>query len=777
MDEAARLHSLAEYEILDTLPEEGFDDVTKLAAQLCKTPVALIAFVDADRVWVKSRLGTDLHEVERAVALCGYAITTTGLVIEDVLSDDRFRGSAAAAKGYRSYVGVPLISPEGHHVGTLAVLDQVPRRFEAPELEALRALARQVMSNLELSKALRRQQLKTEELLQRKVVFRSLIENLNEIIFQTDIEGRWTYLSPAWNEVLGYSPAESLGAVFLDYVHPEDRHVNVEKFRLLLNREKDYCRHQVRYRRSDGEYRWVEVFARLTLDSAGKVSGTTGTLTDIHEKRLTEEHLRQEKDRLESITNHFGDVIWISDQPKNNIIYISPSFEAVWEQSCDALYANPYLFFQAIHPEDQPRIMKAFEKQPLGTYDEIYRIVTPAGEVKWIQDKAFPIRRPDGTVYRITGISRDITERIKFEEALRDQREKFETIVNNIPLFLTIYDKQGQFEWANPAFETVLGWSVEEARSRNLLNDFYPDPDRRQEVINFMSSPRHDQWMVFDTTTKAGAVIPTSWMNVRLSSGRCIGIGLDISTQRQQEKLIREQQAKIVAAAKMSSLGEMAGGVAHEINNPLTIILGNTQILKRLAELGAAKPADISEVCGKIDLTVTRIAKIISGLKTFARDGSRDPFETANLGTIVGETLGFCEARFKNNRVRLLVEPFEDEIHLECRSVEISQVLLNLLNNAFDAVVNGPDPWVRLEIRTGQELVEIVIEDSGPGIPPQIREKIMQPFFTTKEVGKGTGLGLSLSKGLVESHRGALVLDAEAPNTKFRIRLPKRQAS
>ncbi len=219
----------------------------------------------------------------------------------------------------------------------------------------------------------------------------------------------------------------------------------------------------------------------------------------------------------------------------------------------------------------------------------------------------------------------------------------------------------------------------------------------------------------------------------------------------------------------------MAAGVAHEINNPLTIIMGNTQILKQFAKMNELSASDVLNMCSKIDNTVVRIAKIVSGLKTFARDGSKDPFEKINLSKLIEETLSFCEARFKSHQVKMIVEKIDPELELDCRSIQMSQVLLNLLNNAFDAVSSNQNSWVKISVEASANNVILCVEDSGPGIPVAIQDKIMEPFFTTKEVGKGTGLGLSLCKGLIESQNGTLELDTGAAHTKFVLKLPKTQ--
>ncbi|NJK28384.1 MAG: PAS domain S-box protein, partial [Coleofasciculaceae cyanobacterium SM2_3_26] len=122
--------------------------------------------------------------------------------------------------------------------------------------------------------------------------YRSVVDNLTEVIFQTNAEGIWTFLNPAWEEITGFSVAESLGTCFLDYVHLDDRQVNLEKFQPLIERKKDFCRHQVRYLTKDGGFRWIEVFARLTLGDRGEILGTSGTLNDVTEVRQSEAWIR-----------------------------------------------------------------------------------------------------------------------------------------------------------------------------------------------------------------------------------------------------------------------------------------------------------------------------------------------------------------------------------------------------------------------------------------------------------------------------------------------------
>jgi C4-dicarboxylate-specific signal transduction histidine kinase len=170
--------------------------------------------------------------------------------------------------------------------------------------------------------------------------------------------------------------------------------------------------------------------------------------------------------------------------------------------------------------------------------------------------------------------------------------------------------------------------------------------------------------------------------------------------------------------------------------------------------------------------TANRITKIIKSMRHLAREGSRDKVRPTRVAKILEETLEVCKERFRDHAVNLLLPAVDPDVSVSCREVQIAQVLLNLLQNAFDAVMEQQEKWVRLEVAVEDDSVIFSVTDSGPGIPPELRTRIMEPFFTTKEVGKGTGLGLSLSRTIVEEHGGSLELREEAGHPCFFFRLP-----
>ena len=235
---------------------------------------------------------------------------------------------------------------------------------------------------------------------------------------------------------------------------------------------------------------------------------------------------------------------------------------------------------------------------------------------------------------------------------------------------------------------------------------------------------------------------------------------------------LSDQQQMSVQVAKMSALGEMAGGVAHEINTPLGAIMLNAELL---AVQLKDDPDKLESAESIIDI-VNRISKIIHGLKRFARNDVNDEMQKAFARNIVTDTLNLCRERFKSHGITIHVADFDDSYGFRCRPEQISQVLLNLLNNSFDAIEDTKDlseKVVSIDVVATNSSIQLRVSDSGPGIPKSIRDKIMQPFFTTKAIGKGTGLGLSISRGIIAEHGGHLFLDDKQVKTTIVIELPR----
>jgi two-component system NtrC family sensor kinase len=236
---------------------------------------------------------------------------------------------------------------------------------------------------------------------------------------------------------------------------------------------------------------------------------------------------------------------------------------------------------------------------------------------------------------------------------------------------------------------------------------------------------------------------------------------------------IEAQKASLIHHSKMSALGEMAGGMAHEINNPLAIISGygaRIGMLLRSPEPEANREKIESSLEG-IGKGVERITTIIRGLQLFSREGSSDPLEKADLRRVVRDSLGLCQEHFKNLGIEIRLELPSDPLEVSCRATQVSQILVNLLNNSKDAIRDLPVPrFVLVQLREEQDQIVLSVSDSGPGVPEELRFRVFEPFFTTKPPGSGTGLGLSISRTLARANGADLFLQSEGRGSRFEIR-------
>jgi C4-dicarboxylate-specific signal transduction histidine kinase len=248
---------------------------------------------------------------------------------------------------------------------------------------------------------------------------------------------------------------------------------------------------------------------------------------------------------------------------------------------------------------------------------------------------------------------------------------------------------------------------------------------------------------------------------------------LDIAARERAERELAESRQSAITAAKMAALGEMSASVAHEVNNPLAAILLRAHRLDMLARSDTVDAAAVRKTALDIDRTVDRIRRIVDALRAFARQGDEDPLRPELLAPIIQDTVELSAHRFRLQAIELKVDPVPEGLLVDCRATQIAQVLLNLLSNAYDAVENQEERWVRITVDPRDGEVQISVSDSGPGVPPEIAARIMEPFYTTKEIGRGTGLGLSLSKGIAEAHGGRLELDPQVRPTRFTLTLKR----
>jgi two-component system NtrC family sensor kinase len=235
---------------------------------------------------------------------------------------------------------------------------------------------------------------------------------------------------------------------------------------------------------------------------------------------------------------------------------------------------------------------------------------------------------------------------------------------------------------------------------------------------------------------------------------------------------LEEQMSKNLNTARLAAIGELAADVAHEVNNPLTIIDLYASKLKKYESENNQNP-EIGKSIDKIQMMIKRIGKIIKGLKTMSRDGNADPMMAFSVTNVMEDVKMFVEMKLKVNNIEFDFTVDPADLMVYGREVQISQVLVNLIGNAADAIIDFKEKWIQIEIKEMGDSVCFYITDCGNGIDENILDKIMHPFFTTKEVNKGTGLGLSISKSIIEEHGGELAYNCKHAHTQFIFSLKK----
>lgn len=346
----------------------------------------------------------------------------------------------------------------------------------------------------------------------------------------------------------------------------------------------------------------------------------------------------------------------------------------------------------------------------------------------------------------------------------KQQLDKLKLIVDTTPCTISWINKSFQYQGINEKLRTLVGLRADEIIGKEIgfksEDDFFykfckdlfntDAPTLSRELVSTIDGQARYYWVVA----------------TKYDDGKeAFLIGLDTTD-------IHEMQQRLMVNEKMATVGEMTSGIAHEINNPLAVVVGELEIMDRLLVKGNLDPERLQKEISRAKGAVERIITIVKGLKGLARASDKDPFLPNNLSAMVKEAALICGDRLKKKSVTLEYSNVPENLEFDCRSTEILQVLINLINNGNDAIENLPEKWIKIEATVGPYQVEIRITDSGLGIPPEVQASMMKVFFTTKPPGKGTGLGLYITKMIIENHGGSIYIDNDSPNTCFSIRIP-----
>lgn len=346
------------------------------------------------------------------------------------------------------------------------------------------------------------------------------------------------------------------------------------------------------------------------------------------------------------------------------------------------------------------------------------------------------------------------------------ERKRLRYLINSIPGFVAMVTSEGIYFDANDEvkrfFPEIIG---------RRIGTLVEGSGYTMELLKFLQSKK-DQETVETSIEVEGVTHHLMSSFRRLENGGAISISVPIGELVNTRKELRAQEAVTQYSSKLANIGQMAAGVAHEVNNPLAIIQGSAGIIAGLVDEEVIDRKNLKIFSEKIVVTSDRIAQIVKSLRSLSRGGEQDPFAPLSMKGVVQSCLDISAHILKQNEIKVMLSEGKKDFMVMGREVQLGQVLLNLLSNAIDAVKKLDEKWIRIEYGHSDGLLWIEVIDSGKGVPREICSKIMEPFFTTKEKEEGTGLGLSISSRIINEHGGKLSYESERKNTTFRISFP-----
>jgi PAS domain S-box-containing protein len=567
----------------------------------------------------------------------------------------------------------------------------------------------------------------------------------------------------------GYAPEELLGKDVCSVLGHE-----VEEVLAQLKGPGDKLCQEVQIATARGEQRDIYLCLALAEGGKGEVKGCA-YLTDITEHKRFEEQLKVSEKRYRELFEHVGEGLFIST-PEGKFVDCNPALLEILG------YANKEELLQIDITKDLyaiPGERKTFQKmvERDGTVKEWeVEFKRKDGGKITVLLSAHAIRASEGKVVGYEGIIIDITQRKQLERELRETNDFMKMLIESSPYAIIATDIKGNIIVFNRAAEELLGHKAEEVLGRIHITQLYP-PGVAKEVMKKLRSPDYGgigrlTGSDFKIVDKRGKEIPIHLSATLVyQDGQevaSVGIFTDLRPRLVMEQKLQETHLQLIQLEKLRSLGEMAAGVAHEINNPLGGILIYASLLMERLTPDDTNRGDL----GKIIHEATRCKEIVKSLLEFARQ-SGPKKELIEVNRAVTDGLVFLENQATFHNIKIIKDLDASIPAIWGNAGQLKQVFLNIMINAADAMHGRGVLTTKTYLSEDDSYIIIEFTDTGGGIPEEILPRIFDPFFTTKEVGEGTGLGLSMSYGIVREHYGNIEVDTVAGSgTTFRVVLP-----
>jgi PAS domain S-box-containing protein len=620
--------------------------------------------------------------------------------------------------------------------------------------------------------------------------FRSVVENAKEgiIIVQDD---KIVYINPKVEQLSPFSKEEIFEKNFLNFVHPDDRKSLIRRYLQVAEGKRLYESYDYRIIDKQGNTRWVSVNS-ANIDYQGK-SAVLVFLTEITKRKQAEEVLKESVRLYRMLAENVHDILWTMDLDMN-FTYISPSVERLSGYSVEEMMARSVekILTPASYKLAMDVLAEELAVEKSGEeYDPVRSRMFEAeqnckdGSTIWTEVTTSFLRDKDGKPVGILGVTRDISGRKRIEAALRESEEKYRELVESINAIIYTVDRNGVLTYINPAAKSVLGYGPSQIVGKSFTEFIF------EEDLPHMK--KHFQGILCGDTNPSECRLLNKYGEVRwvrafsepARMGNNIiglkGVAIDITENKKAEEEKKELEAQLLRSQKMQAIGTLAGGIAHEFNNVLWLILGNTELA--LANIPEGTPAHHS--LKMVEMACYRAKDIVRQILGFSRqtEQKRIPLK---ISSIVKESLKLLRSSIpKTIEIRQDISTELDTALAD--PTQINQVVMNLCTNASYAMREGggilevrlePIELDKSEATQHQDLnpgkyIRLTVQDTGHGIEPEVIERIFDPFFTTKEVGEGTGMGLSVVHGIVKSHGGVTSVNSEpGKGATFQVFIP-----
>ncbi|MEH2369287.1 PAS domain S-box protein [Nostoc sp.] len=669
------------------------------------------------------------------------------------------------------------------------VKEKLHQAYEELEQRVTERTAELVMSNVLLQQEIIERQSAETALRQSENLYRQLVESQTDIIIRIDLQGQITFANVAACQTFGWKQDEFRGQSYFQFLHADDLTQVMESITALGSSSHPLTNCE-RCALTVSGIRWFQWNAIAIHNHKGEVVEIQQVGRDIteqraalHDRQLAEAALRQSEEKFRTFSENTHATIWIGSADSFYPLYISPAYEKIWGRSSQGLFEQPTSWVDTVHPDDRSRATQSIEQLLSGSQSisAEYRILRPDGAIRWIWNRGFAVYNDQGQVNYYGGIAEDITERKLAEQKISEQAALLDIATDAI----LVRDFQSQILFWNKGAERMYGWLSTEVIGKDLHDILYPAGTQQQlkEPLKCVIESGSWQGELHKVTKSSQKVIVESrWTLMRDSAGDPKSI-LTVDTDITQKKQLEEQ---FFRTQRLESLGTLAGGIAHDLNNILTPILASAQLLQGKFFQDEERSGQLLTL---IESNAKRGAALVKQVLSFARGYKGEP-TIIQVQYLISEIIQIAKQTFPKSIEFSTIIP-EEICAIAGDTTQLHQVLMNLLVNARDALPDGgninisvenkliDEAYTRMNLdgKVGHYIV-ITVADNGIGIPPEILDRIFEPFFTTKEVNTGTGLGLSTALGIIRSHDGFIKVSSNiGRGSKFDLFLPAVEAT